>query len=146
MLEILVAALAATGFNRFDLGIPSLFRPIDPQLYFGNSPNEWPYYLNGGCCVSNTSYWLNALYLCGMTADADRILDAMLRRQCDGVFPNGGGFQNGIIDRYPDGAEFFTWDGKTAGYEGHLVYSWTWLHALFAREGLYEAKVLKPLR
>ena len=71
-----------------------------------------------------------------MTAEADRILDAMLRRQRDGVFPNGGGFQNGIIDRYPDGAEFFTWDGKTAGYEGHLVYSWTWLHALFVRRGV----------
>ena len=146
MLEKLAAALAATGFKRFDLGIPSLFRPIDPQLYYQNSPHAWQSYLNGGCCVSNTSYWLNALYLCGMTAEADRILDAMLRRQREGAFPNGGGFQNGIIDRYPDGAEFFTWDGKTAGYEGHLVYSWTWLHALFAREGLYEAKVIKPLR
>jgi hypothetical protein len=146
MLEKLVVALAATGFSRFDLGIPSLFRPIDPQLYFKNTPNEWTYYLNGGCCVSNTSYWLNALYLCGMTAAADPILDAMLRRQHDGVFANGGGFQNGIIDRYPDGAEFFTWDGKTAGYEGHLVYSWTWLHALFARAGVYQAKVLAPLQ
>jgi sugar lactone lactonase YvrE len=146
MLERLSLALAATGFSRFDLGIPSLFRPIEPQLYYNNSPNPWPYYLNGGACVSNTSYWLNALYLCGLTAEADRILDAMLRRQSEGVYPNGGGFQNGIVDRYPDGAEFFTWDGKTAGYEGHLVYSWTWLHALFTRQGLYSSRVLDALR
>jgi hypothetical protein len=146
MLQKLNAALAETGFTRFDLGIPTLFKPIDPQLYYQNSPHPWPYYLNGGCCVSNTSYWLDALYLCGLTADADRVLDAMLRRQRDGEFPNGGGFQNGVIDRYPDGAEFFTWDGKTAGYEGHLVYSWTWLHALFAREGAYQETVIKALQ
>lgn len=145
MLEKLNGALAATGFDRWDLGIPTLFRPIDPRLYYKNSPHAWPYYLNGGACVSNTSYWLNALYLCGLTAEADRILDAMLRRQSEGVFPNGGGFQNGIVDRYPDGAEFFAWDGSTAGYEGHLVYSWTWLHALFAREGTYARRVLDAL-
>jgi hypothetical protein len=85
-------------------------------------------------------------HLCGFTVEADRVLDAMLRRQREGVFRNGGGFQNGIVDRYPDGAEFFAWDGKTAGYEGHLVYSWTWLHALFAREGVYESKLLQPLQ
>lgn len=146
MMEKLLAALEATGFTRFDLGIPSLFRPIDPQLYYRNSPHPWPYYLNGGACVSNTSYWLNALYLCGLTAEADRVLDAMLRRQREGVYANGGGFQNGIVDHYPDGAEFFAWDGKTAGYEGHLVYSWTWLQALFTREGVYGKRVLEALR
>jgi hypothetical protein len=70
----------------------------------------------------------------------------MLERQRKGVFPNGGAFQNGIIDRAGAGAEFFDWEGNTTGYEGHLVYSWAWMHALFAREGIYQAKVLQPLK
>jgi hypothetical protein len=62
------------------------------------------------------------------------------------VFPNGGAFQNGIIDRAGAGAEFFDWEGNTTGYEGHLVYSWAWMQALFARDGIYQAKVLQPLK
>jgi hypothetical protein len=31
--------------------------------------------------------------------------------------------QNGVVDSHPHGAEFFTWDGQTCGYEGHLTYS-----------------------
>ena len=53
----------------------------------------------------------------------------MLKRQRTGVFANGGAFQNGIIDAYPYGAEFFEWNGNPSGYEGHLVYSWVWMQA-----------------
>jgi hypothetical protein len=31
-----------------------------------------------------------------------------------------GGFQNGIINQYPKGAEWKTWDGEPGGYEGFL--------------------------
>jgi hypothetical protein len=146
-------ALQASGFRAFEVGLPLTVRPIPPALmlqgYGGaaaDGSDTFGKYLNGGACVSNTSFWLAASYIAGRRERADAVLDAMLARQRDGVFPNGGGFQNGVIDRYPDGAEFFDWAGRTCGYEGHLVYSWTWLHALFVREGAYEARVLGRLR
>jgi len=72
------------------------------------------------------------------------VLRAMLDRQRRGVFPNGGGFQNGVIDRWGQGAEFFTWDGRPCGYEGHLVYSWTWLQALFMRDAKARDRLSRP--
>ncbi|MCC6695068.1 MAG: hypothetical protein IT365_05510 [Candidatus Hydrogenedentes bacterium] len=126
------SALKETGFTRFDLGTPVNVRPIpreEMEAYF-----DFQQFLNGGCCVSNTSYLLNALYITGMTEEANLILEAMLKRQQDGVFPNGGGFQNGFVDRMGSGAEVFDWSGNPAGYEGHLVYCWAFLHSMLLRE------------
>jgi hypothetical protein len=47
----------------------------------------------------------------------------MLDRQVRGVFANGGGFQNGVINMGPGGAEFMDWNGKPCGYEGYLAIS-----------------------
>ncbi|MCX5770388.1 MAG: hypothetical protein NTZ09_08965 [Candidatus Hydrogenedentes bacterium] len=132
MLETYWRALEQTGFSRFDLGTPVTIRPVpreEMEAYF-----EFQQFLNGGCCVSNTSYLLNALYITGMSEQADLILEAMLKRQQDGVFPNGGGFQNGFVDRMGKGAEVFDWNGNPAGYEGHLVYCWAFLHSMLMRE------------
>jgi hypothetical protein len=136
-----------------EIGLPLNLRPIPPSLmlqgYGGkkeDGSDTFHKYLNGGACVSNTSFWLLANYIAGRKERADRVLDAMLERQRRGVFPNGGAFQNGIIDRAGAGAEFFDWEGKTTGYEGHLVYSWAWMQALFARDGIYQARVLQPLK
>ncbi len=84
--------------------------------------------------MSNTAYTLDALYMVGMTQQADIILDAMLKRQKEGDFPNGGGFQNGFVDRMGYGAEVFDWKGDPAGYEGHLVYCWSFLHSMLRKE------------
>lgn len=132
MLERYWRALQDTGFDRFELGTPVCLIPIpreEMEVYF-----EFQQFLNGGCCVSNTSYLLNALYMTGMTTQADLILQAMLKRQRDGAFPNGGGFQNGFVDRMGLGAEVFDWNGNPAGYEGHLVYCWAFLHSMLLRE------------
>jgi hypothetical protein len=102
-------------------------------------------YLNGGCCVSDAYYFITALYMVGENEKADRILKAMIKRQVQGVFPNGGGFQNGVVDRYPDGAEFYDWQGNTCGYEGHLVYSFSFLQSVFLREPCFRERVLRPL-
>jgi hypothetical protein len=72
------------------------------------------------------------------------VLHAMLDRQRRGAFPNGGGFQNGVRDSWGQGAEFFTWDGQPCGYEGHLVYSWTWLQALFVRNASVRNRLSDP--
>ena len=144
MLERYWAALEETGFKRFDLGVPVNIHPIprdEMEVYF-----EFKKFLNGGCCVSNTSYLLNALYMVGMDRQADMILDAMLKRQYEGAFPNGGGFQNGFVDRMGAGAEVFDWDGNPAGYEGHLVYCWSFLHSMLLREPVLRDRVYGPLR
>jgi hypothetical protein len=59
---------------------------------------------------------------------------AQSKRQKDGAFPNGGGFQNGFVDRMGPGAEVFDWNGKPAGYEGHLVYCWAFLHSMLLKD------------
>ena len=132
MLQRYWKALEATGFNRFDLGVPCNIRPIpryEMEEYF-----EFQQFLNGGCCVSNTAYLLDALYVVGMDQQADMILDAMLKRQKEGVFPNGGGFQNGFVDRMGYGAEVYDWKGNPAGYEGYLIYCWNFLHSMLRKE------------
>lgn len=132
MLQRYWKALKATGFNRFDLGVPVCLHPIprhEMEEYF-----EFQKFLNGGCCVINTAYTLDALYTIGMAQQADLILDAMLKRQKEGVFPNGGGFQNGFVDHMGFGAEVFDWEGNPAGYEGHLVYCWAFLHSMLRRQ------------
>jgi hypothetical protein len=107
---------------------------------------EFQQFLNGGCGVSNTSYLLNALYVVGMTKQADMILDAMLDRQRVGVYPNGGGFQNGFVDQMGGGAEVYDWNGTPAGYEGHLVYCWAFLHSMLLREPLLRDRARGAIR
>ena len=80
-----------------------------------------------------------------MKDQADRILSAMLKRQVGGAFENGGGFQNGVVDEYPYGAEFYDWNGHTTGYEGHLIYSFSFLQAVFYRNDSLRQKALHPL-
>ncbi|MBI2435817.1 MAG: hypothetical protein HYV26_23420 [Candidatus Hydrogenedentes bacterium] len=58
---------------------------------------------------------------------------------------NGGGLQNGVIDKYPLGAEFMDWNGNTCGYEGHLVYSFSFLQAALLRDPAMRKLVLSPL-
>ena len=153
MLDAYWAALQASGFKRFDLGVPLNIRPVPRDDQFGewggqkeDGSETFGKYLNGGCCVSNAYYFLTANTIVGATDRADMILDAMLERQEKGVFPNGGGFQNGFVDRYPDGAEFMDWQGNTCGYEGHLVYSWAFLQSLLLREQVLRDRVFGMLR
>ena len=144
------------GFTRFDLGLPLTLVPVrrgdylQPEGIPGcphreDGSDTFGQYLNGGCLVSDTIHFLAAHYILGEDEKAERILHAMLERQARGVFPNGGGFQNGIINQYPKGAEFFTWDGKTTGYEGHLTYSFSFLQAVMLREPQFRARLYRPL-
>jgi hypothetical protein len=162
MLDAWWQELQQTGFDRFDLGVPVTLRPVPKADQLAWDENERrPYYvpreeadaekvfgrwLNGGCCVANTYWSLLANYVVGNGERADMILDAMLKRQAEGTaFPNGGGFQNGVADQLPFGAEFFEWDGKPSGYEGHLVYSWAFLQCIFLRHESFRRRVLGPV-
>ena len=156
ILKRLCAKIDAVGFRRFDLGVPCTLVPVRrgeylmgidacgvPKREDGSDTFGW--YLNGGCLVSDAVYFITALHLVGEGEKGDRILRAMLDRQEKGVFPNGGGFQNGVINVYPHGAEFYTWDGKTCGYEGHLTYSYGFLQAVLLREPAFRARLFRPL-
>ena len=144
MLEKLWAKIDEVGFDRFDLGTPITLMPIKPGDYhFGPggdrtvAANAFKYYLNGGCCVSDTFHFLVASYMAGLGDRADRMLSAMLQRQWAGVHENGGGFQNGL----GGGGEFYTWDGTPCGYEGHLTYSYTFLQAALLREPAFRERI-----
>lgn len=157
MLNELWAKIESVGFRRFDLGVPFTLAPVPRGDYLiglegagvpkkPDGSDTFGQYLNGGCLVNDAVHFITALYICGETAKADRILSAMLERQNKGVFPNGGGFQNGVVNEWPKGAEFYEWDGKTSGYEGHLTYSFTFLQAIFLRDPAYRSKLFRPLQ
>ena len=151
--------LEKVGFQRFDLGVPITLAPVRRGDYLMGLPSgtcgvperedgadTFGLYLNGGCMVDDAIYAITALHIVGEGEKGDRILRAMLARQEKGVFPNGGGFQNGVVNKYPHGAEFFTWDGQTCGYEGHLTYSYAFLQTVLLREPAFRQKLLRPLR
>lgn len=148
MMDSLWAALEQSGFHRFDLGVPLNIRPVhrdDQYAHHGGTKEDgsetFGKYLNGGCCVSNTYFFLCANILVGAEERADRVLQQMLERQEKGHFPNGGGFQNGFVDRWMEGAEFMDWEGNTCGYEGHLIYSWAFLQAMLVRDPALRQRV-----
>lgn len=156
MLDHLWAKMEAVGFKRLDLGVPITLVPIRRGDYLMGSAgcgvptredgsDTFGQYLNGGCLVSDTVHFITALHIVGEPARGDRVLSAMLDRQQRGVFANGGGFQNGVVNQYPKGAEFYTWDGQTCGYEGHLTYSFSFLQAVLLREPAFRARLLRPL-
>ncbi len=153
MLDKYWTALEGSGFDNFALGVPLNYRPVPANLQFagwsGSKPDgseTFKSYLNGGAVVSTTAWFLIANYLVGNTERADDILEKMVERQHVGVFPNGGGFQNGVVDLSTFGAEFFDWEGNTTGYEGHLVYSWNFLQAIPLRDPAAREKMLGFLR
>jgi hypothetical protein len=149
--------METAGFKRFDLGVPITLDPVPRQDYLmgldrcgvpkkEDGTDTFGQYLNGGCLVNDAVYFITALNIVGEHAKADRILNAMLERQQRGVFPNGGGFQNGVVDAYPQGAEFYTWDGKTTGYEGHLTYSFSFLQAVLLRESKFRDQLFRTMK
>lgn len=160
IIERLWKKIDSVGFKRFDLGVPITLTPVRRGDYllhpaatgdFGiprkeDGSDTFGTYLNGGCLVSDAVYFITANYIVGNREQGDKVLRAMLERQERGVFFNGGGFQNGVMNEYPKGAEFYNWEGKTSGYEGHLTYSYSFLQAIFLRESAFREKLFQPLQ
>ena len=68
----------------------------------------------------------------------------MLARIPHGDLPNG--FPTSIVDVYPHGGEFFTWDGKPCGYEGLLSHGYHFLQAVMMRDATFRAKLYRVLQ
>jgi hypothetical protein len=143
-------------FTRLDLGLPAVLTPIRKEDYaqtgavWGSPRNDdgsdtFEHYLNGGCCVSDQIHWFNAHFRIGAAKEVMPQLSAMIARQGQAVFPNGGSFQNGIVDRAGKGAEFYTWTGEPCGYEGHLVYSWFPLQGVLTQHRENLNRIFRPM-
>jgi hypothetical protein len=91
---------------------------------------------NGIISPAQTFPYLLGLQAAGLDAEADRILEAMVRTA------EAGGFQNGVVNEGWAGAEHRRWDGGTAGYEGYLADNWVFLLACLTREPELRAKYL----
>jgi hypothetical protein len=157
MLSLFHAKIKETGFTRLDIGLPCVLAPIRRADYLigagavagcpsrEDGSDTFHRYLNGGCLVSDQIHWFNAHFRLGRGEAVQPQLAAMLTRQGKPVFPNGGSFQNGIVNRVGEGAEFYDWEGNTCGYEGHLVYSWFFLQGAMTRRPEYLQRILRPM-
>ena len=93
------------GFTRFDLGVPPMLVPVRRGDYLlpdaigcpqrEDGQDTFGYYMNGGITAGQVLHFLAAHYVVGESAQADRILRAMLGRQAQ------GGFQNGAVNAAP---------------------------------------------
>ena len=156
VLSAIRSKVKETGFSRLDLGLPCVLTPIRQADYntagavYGSPSREdgsdtFQKYLNGGCVVSDQIHWFNAHFRLEQGDAVQPQLAAMLARQGKPVFPNGGSFQNGILNSPGSGAEFFDWNGNPTGYEGHLVYSWFFLQGVLTQQAEYRDRILRPL-
>jgi Bacterial alpha-L-rhamnosidase 6 hairpin glycosidase domain len=137
------------GFRRFDLGIPPMLVPVPRRDYlvpdgFGvpmreDGSDTFGYYMNGGIAPGRVLHFILAHYVVGMPEQAHRILRAMVGRQ------QNGGFHNGVVDRYPYGADWTTWDGRPAGYEGYLSDMFYFLLAGVLRDRALRMRHYRPL-
>jgi len=157
MLTLFHAKIKESGFTRLDLGLPFVLTPILRADYiqgvgavYGEPSREdgsdtFQRYLNGGCAVADQIFWLNAHFRMGMGAKVQPQLAAMVARQGKPVFPNGGSFQNGIVNRAGEGTEMFDWEGKVSGYEGHLGVSFLFLQAAMTRQPEHLNRLFRPM-
>ena len=137
------------GFSRFDLGVPPMLIPVRRGDYLlpdacgcpkrEDGKDTFGYYMNGGITAGQVLHFLAAHYVVGQSAEADRILRAMLEREAQ------GGFQNGAVNAYPKGIDWTTWEGKPAGYEGYLADSFRFLQAVLLRERPLRERLYRPL-
>jgi hypothetical protein len=158
ILERVVRQSHAIGFTAWDCGVPANLLPVrradmmQPEITLDGTPNtsdpsHWPEDLTEAAAfgyrapngvISGMLTWLYLLGLqtAGLHEEADRILDAMLRRAEAGLF------QNGVLNRGTAGAEFFLFDGRTTGYEGYLPEVWNFLMAAFTRNPAMRGRLL----
>jgi hypothetical protein len=148
------------GFERWELGVPANLLPcrkadmIGARIGVDGDPVKddfaWPEglteeaafghrYPNG--TIHPTLVWpyLLGLQVAGLSDEADRILNAMIKSAEEGLF------QNGLVNAGYGGAEHFYADGRTCGYEGFLPESWNFLMAAFTRNPEMRARLLGPM-
>jgi hypothetical protein len=149
ILDKLWNKITSVGFTRFDLGVPPMLIPVLRADYLQPDAIGMPHredgtdtfgvYMNAGITAGQVLHFIDANYVSGDTARADKVLLAMLQRQ------QSGGFQNGVINTAMQGIDWTTWDGKPCGYEGYLADSFRFLQAVCLRESALRQKLYRPM-
>ena len=144
-----IRAIEESGFRNFKYGgVPLTLDPIEQFDYLVNGfgyPNpklpdkNWQVYQNGGISPTQSAYYLIGLIRAGFKNEAEKILREMLETQ------KTGGFQNGIINQYPKGTEWKTWEGKPGGYEGFLNDNYYYLIAGPLMDDAARGKLFAPV-
>jgi hypothetical protein len=155
MLRKLYAKMVDAKFTRRDLGTPCTLVPVARADYLlpaapglgtkEDGSDAFGQYPNGGVLPGDSLRFMTAGYVTGEQAMADAFIDAMLARIPKGDLPTGG-FATSIVDVYPAGGEFFTWDGKPCGYEGLLSHGYHFLQAVPLRDPALREKLHRPLK
>ena len=111
-MERLWAEFEAVGYADFANGIPINLHPI-AEADLGGVVNGLPIggYLQGGATHHRTGGFVQALYDVGMTAEGDRVLEALASTVADDS--SFGGIGSGL--------DWRLWDGTPSGYEGLLA-------------------------
>ncbi|MCC6414455.1 MAG: hypothetical protein IT582_00890 [Opitutaceae bacterium] len=122
----LLAEMKAVGLPPAVYGLPgNLWRIPNEDLADIMQGYAFGYYQNGGRSHAQARHFVMALYRCGFTAEADRLLLEMCAGYADAlVF---GGAKSGVDWRY--------WDDRPCGYEGLLTDQFGMLEVLFHRYG-----------
>lgn len=138
-----------SGFHRFDLGLPCTLTPVHRSDYLlpdalgcpkrEDGTDTFGVYMNGGITAGQGLHFLAAHYVIGEPEKADNILRAMLRRQAQGQF------QDGVRNKFPEGIDWTTWEGKPCGYEGYLADVYYFLQAVALREASCRDRYYRPL-
>jgi len=146
--------MTARKFSRFDLGLPCTLDPVARADYLlpaapglgqkEDGSDAFGQYLNGGTLPGDSLRFITAGYVVGDVAESDHIINAMLSRISKGDVADGG-FATSIVDQYPGGGEFFSWDGKPCGYEGLLAHAYHFLQAVPLRDSNVRAKLHRPM-
>lgn len=151
----------AIGFSCWHLGVPAnlISCPVEDLIGPRLGPDGRPDLQTFG--IADPSFWQEArfgyrypngtihpplvwpyllgLQVAGLHEEADRILEAMTGAAGEGLF------QNGIVNTGFGGAEHFTIDGRTLGYEGYLPESFNFLMGAFTRRSEMRRRLLGPL-
>jgi len=126
LLRRLLAEAKRVGMPDAALGLPGNLHHI-PDRDLADIMQGYPlgYYQNGGRTHAQTRHFIMALYRCGLTAEADQLLERLCVGLADArVF---GGNQSGVDWRY--------WDDRPCGYEGLLTDQFGILEAIYWRWG-----------
>ena len=110
---------AAGNYEGFRWGIPCNLQPVPPDFNFATyGEEEFPFYCNGGIFPQDVVFALKAFAKAGLPEKAQRIKEQIYKRQHEGLFENGSGFEPGVVNRYGEAYSILKWDGTPTDYEG----------------------------
>lgn len=120
------------GFTEAPFGLPFNLLPIPEadqprHVSAGATASQFELFCNGAAAPCTAEYYLRALAICGLKANARKMARDM-----------EAGFLSDVLSPgLAEGAEFFAWDDLSCGYEGTFGPSFGVMYALAIERGLF---------